>query len=74
MNEIIVSEQQGGEIVSLENIDIRMDIRKSGVTQYKVAKAMGVSESWFSRLLREPVTVERREQIYEAIRKAQGRT
>ena len=52
---------------SLKNVDVRLDIRKSGYRQYDVAKQMNISESFLSRLLRDDLTEENRDRIYNAI-------
>ena len=52
---------------SLENVDVRIMIRSSGLTQYRVSREMGISESYFSRILRDPLSDETRAKVLAAI-------
>ncbi len=52
------------------NEDIKRDIKESGLTQRKVAAAMGIRHESLSRLLRGPISEEKRKQIYAGMAKA----
>ena len=49
------------------NNDIRAMIIEKGLRAWQVAKAMGVHESVFSRLLRDQLSPEKRDQIITVI-------
>ena len=52
------------------NEDIRIRIRKGGLKYWEVAQVMNIQDSAFSRLLRYPLTENKRAEILEAIDKA----
>lgn len=52
-----------------ENSDIRVAARVAGVTLWKIAAELGVSEPTFYRWLRFPLSGEKHERIMEAIKK-----
>ena len=52
---------------SLANVDVRMMIRSSGLTQYRVSRELGISESYFSRMLRDPLDEKTRAKVLAAI-------
>lgn len=49
------------------NIDIRMKAMESGVSLWRIASRLGLSESTFSRRLRREMSEDERQQIYAAI-------
>lgn len=51
----------------MQNIEIRSLIMKRGLRMYKVAEAVGVSETYFSKLFRKELSQEWRDRIIEAI-------
>lgn len=53
-----------------KNKDIRRAIIRAGLYNYEVAEAMGVSETYFSRLLHSKLTTEKKQQIFNAIQEA----
>ena len=54
----------------MHNLEIRAAIRRAGFFGYEVAAALGVSESYFSRLLsRSEISAEKKENILHAIEK-----
>lgn len=52
-----------------EQIDIIKAIAESGIKKYRIAHAMGITDSWFSKMLRFPdeLSQEKKEQIINAI-------
>lgn len=52
------------------NTDIRNAIEKNGLKYYQVAHAYGVTDSTFSRLLRFELDEQKREGVFQAIKKA----
>ena len=54
------------------NQEIRQMIKAAKLTQWKVAKALGVSEFTLVRWLRDDLSEERRNAIYKAIEAAKG--
>jgi predicted XRE-type DNA-binding protein len=61
-------------VYALANTDIKQLIRKKRLFRYEVAEAMGISEGYLSKLLREPLTEERRIQIIEAVSRLTNNT
>lgn len=55
-----------------KNKDIRRAIIRAGLYNYEVAEAMGVSETYFSRLLHSTLSAEKKKQIMEAIQEAKN--
>lgn len=51
------------------NTDIREAIHKRRLYHYEVAEQLGIREETFSRMLREELPPEKKEQILEAIKK-----
>lgn len=49
------------------NMDIRVLMMEKGITQYDLAKVLGVTPSWVSRLLRDDLTTENASRIKMAI-------
>lgn len=49
------------------NIEIKNSIKKAGLFQYEVAKALSIAESTFIRKLRHELTEDEQNRIYEAI-------
>lgn len=49
------------------NIEIRMEMAKSGLKQWQVAERLGLSESGFSRLLRKELSDEEKQKIIKCI-------
>lgn len=52
----------------MENLDIRQELLRANVKQWKVAESLGISESQFSKMLRREVPDEKKEKILETIR------
>lgn len=50
-----------------KNNDIRIAILVAGLKQYEVAKEMGISEEYFSKMLRNDLTNEKKMEILTAI-------
>lgn len=55
----------------MKNIEIRMMIQKSGFRFYQVAEKLGISESYFSRLLRNDLLPEWEKRITDAVTEMQ---
>lgn len=55
-----------------KNKDIRRAIIRAGLYNYEVAEAMGVSETYFSRLLHSTLSDDKKQQIMEAIQEAKN--
>lgn len=53
------------------NIEIRNKIKASGLKQWQVAKKLNVAESTFIRWLRDELSEEQKNRIYEAIEELQ---
>ena len=53
--------------MTLENIDIRILVKEANVTYKDIAKAIGISPEWLSRLMRYPLSDENKIQIQNAI-------
>ena len=52
----------------MENMEIRIEMTRHGLKQWKVANLLGVSESVFSRMLRKELSEEEKERILKAIK------
>ena len=50
-----------------QNKDIRASIKESGVHMYEIAHELGISDAWFSKLLRYELPAEKKTQILQAI-------
>ena len=50
-----------------QNVDIRDAIAESGLKKYEIAHAIGVTDAWFSKMLRFELPAERKTQIFNAI-------
>ena len=50
-----------------QNKDIRAVIKKSGVHKYEIAHELGITDSWFSKLLRYELPAAKKTQIIQAI-------
>lgn len=50
-----------------QNTDIRKAITESGLKKYEIAHAIGVTDSWFSKMLRFELPEEKKNQIISAI-------
>lgn len=55
-----------------KNKDIRRAIIRAGLYNYEVAEAMGVSETYFSRLLHSTLSDDKKQQILKAIQEAEN--
>ncbi|MBR3973246.1 MAG: hypothetical protein IKJ99_04785 [Oscillospiraceae bacterium] len=51
----------------MENIEIRFACMRAGVKQWQLAKALGLSETHFSKKLRQELPEEEKEKILEVI-------
>lgn len=49
------------------NMDVRVRMMKSGVTQYDLADTLGITPSWVSRLLRSELSTENTQKVMDAI-------
>lgn len=49
------------------NNDIRLLAAGKGVRLWQIAKALGVSETWFIRIMREELPEQKREQVIKII-------
>ena len=58
----------------MENTEIRMELLKTGLRQWQVAAALGMSETTFSRRLRRELPARERERVLGAIRELAGGT
>ncbi len=50
-----------------QNVDIRNAIIESGLKKYQIAHAIGVTDAWFSKMLRFELPAEKKNQIINAI-------
>ena len=50
-----------------QNTDIRTQIKESGLHLYEVAHELGISDAWFSKMLRYELPAEKKAQIMQAI-------
>lgn len=53
----------------IENIEIKQHIKDEGLTQWKIADAMGKSETTVNRWLRYPLNDEQKKMFADAIEK-----
>ncbi len=53
--------------MSEQNKDIRTSIKESGVHMYEIAHELGISDAWFSKLLRYELPAEKKTEIMQAI-------
>ena len=51
----------------MNNLDIRMAIKKARLFAYEVAEAMGITETYFSRKLRKELPPEEKQRILAVI-------
>lgn len=56
----------------MNNLEIRTAIMQAQLHQWQVAKALGISESVFSRRLREEMSEATKEQVLQAIKDLTG--
>lgn len=52
----------------MANMDIRYEIMKQGLKNYQVAMSMGVSETTFSRWLRNELPAKKKKEILEILK------
>lgn len=52
----------------MENTDVRYEIMKSGLKNYQVATMLGVSETTFSKWLRNELPAEKKKKILEILK------
>ena len=57
---------------TVENLDIRIMVSESGLKYTDIARQMGISRVWLSKLMRYDLTTENREKILKAIRELKG--
>ena len=50
-----------------QNSEIRKAIAESGLKKYEIAHAIGVTDAWFSKMLRFELSEEKKNQIINAI-------
>ena len=53
----------------MKNLDVRKAVSGNGLKYKDVAKEMGITPEWLSRLLRFTLTQENKSRIFEAIQK-----
>lgn len=51
----------------MENLSIRLMVEKSGLKYQAIAKEMGISQEWLSRLLRKELSADNKVRIMGAI-------
>lgn len=51
-----------------QNADVKQAIAESGFRKYEIAHAMGITDAWFSKLLRYELPAEKKNQIMAAIK------
>lgn len=56
----------------MENLDIRIMVSESGLKYTEIAKQMGISRVWLSKLMRYDLTTENRDKILTAISELKG--
>ena len=61
-------------MADIKNLDVRMEIMKRGLKNYKVAEVIGVTETTFSKWLRTEMTPARKEQVLRAVNELIGKT
>jgi predicted XRE-type DNA-binding protein len=54
-------------VIFVENVEIRSAYMQAGIKQWKLAEALGISETHFSRKLRKELPQEEKEKILETI-------
>lgn len=52
----------------MENLDIRYIVRQAGLKYVDIAKQMGISKWWLSKLMRYKLSKKNRKRILQAIR------
>ena len=55
--------------MEVANKEIRKAIEKSGLYKYQIAHEIGVSDAWFSKILRYELPEEKKAEIRKAIKK-----
>lgn len=55
------------ELRRVKNLDIRMIVAENGLRYKDIAKVIGISPEWLSKLMRETLTIENRLRILGAI-------
>ncbi|MCM3800047.1 hypothetical protein M4A92_15740 [Caldibacillus thermoamylovorans] len=58
--------------MTLMNTDVRFAIRAAGLTQWKVAEKLGISEATFTRKLRKELSPEEKQHIFNVINELKG--
>lgn len=56
----------------MENLDIRIMVSESGLKYTEIARQMGISRVWLSRLMRYELNAENRDKILRAIEDLKG--
>lgn len=57
----------------MKNLDVRMQISDSGLKHYEIARELGISCEWLSRLLRFSLTAENKQRVLDAVSRLQER-
>ena len=57
----------------MNNVEVRVAIKRSGLKQWQIAEEYGLHEGNFSRLLRKPLSEQETEKIMTAIRDLKDR-
>ena len=56
----------------MKNLDLRLELTRSGVRQWELAKQIGVNEATLSRWLRFELRGERKRRVEAALKKLKG--
>lgn len=56
----------------MKNLDVRIYVQESGLKYKDIAKQMGITPEWLSRLMRHNLQPEMRERIMTAISEIRG--
>ena len=52
----------------MTNAEIRIEAMKKGVKHWQIAKELGISETYFSKIMRKELSEEKKEEILKIIR------
>ena len=56
----------------MKNLDVRVMVSDSGLKYKAIAKELGISPEWLSKLMKHTLTVDNRARIIAAIKKLKG--
>ena len=57
------------KVKKLENVDIRLMLSDKGISNKLIAKRIGISPEYFSRLMSKPLSAHNRQRIIDAVTK-----